>query len=92
MINLEKHDEGKQFISIRCASDYMAVPLAFFGLRLTAANIRYDAEEMLVEIPDSGFDWKEDYFSLNEIRSCNPEATISIFAVDFDEPGNRYYS
>lgn len=87
MINFTKNDDNKQFISIRCAADYMLVPLVVIGRHATAANIRYDTEEMVVEIPDGGFN-----FSLNRMRKLLPEATISTFCVDVNMETQRFYS
>lgn len=86
MITFSQADDNKQYISFRCPADYMVVPLVFIGRHATAANIRYDNDELIVEITEKGFG-----FPLNEIRRLVPDATITSFCVDMDLESQRCY-
>ena len=87
MIRFSQADDNKQFISVKCAvAEDVVIPLVYFGTHTRAANIRYSENELVVEIPESGFG-----FPLRDLRAMVPGATVSTFCVDLDLASQRCY-
>ncbi len=95
MITFTTQDNGKQFISIVVTPSNTSIDCLINSIKaeypsIEARNILFDESEILVPIED-GISYG---FSLNELRQrikSIANATVSYFAVDMDEPTQRYY-
>ncbi len=93
MIKFTEKDNNKQFISIEL-KDNTSTEIISENLKKTyeslqQANIIYDTSEIIIEI-DNNINYG---FSLNELREhikTVAAATVTHFAVDIEEPTQRY--
>lgn len=96
MVKFSEKDRGKQFVSVHIPSDtsprFLFDQLRDDYLEVEEELMQYKDEELVIEVPSCGLG-----FSMNNLRSflrhrCDfPDAQLTMFSVDPDEPSQRWY-